>query len=211
MVSKKSLSILFLIFSTLFLKSQESKFRLGVGLKPIKSSVESDPYLNLQEFYAISPCIVIDYKLTNKFSISSGIEYEKKGGEGDLTATILGGQLIDVLTTFQLHFLQVPIMVTYKTNGKVKFLGNLGVNVGYLFDQSISTKNNIQPKLETDFSEFELSLLLGAGLEIDCGEKFDLGLGIRNNIGLTELKSAGGNLDLKTNTIGLLLNLSYNL
>jgi opacity protein-like surface antigen len=100
---------------------------------------------------------------------------------------------------------------TYKTKGKVKFFGNVGVNLGYLFNQTISTKKNIQPKLDTDFDEFELSLLLGGGLEVKCTNRLDLSLAIRNNRGLTGLESGNGALTFKTNTIGLLVNLSYNL
>jgi len=56
-----------------------------------------------------------------------------------------------------------------------------------------------------------LSLIFGGGLEVDLWSRFDLAIGIRNNRGLTELESANGAVAIETNTLGVLLHLSYNL
>lgn len=205
--------ILFLFLSAVVVKSQESKFRLGLGFKAIESSLSSKPYLLIETVNAFSPSIIVDYKLTKRILISSGIEYERKGGETDQIGYRYNenGRLFYKTTVFDLDFIQIPVFATYKTNGKVKFFVNAGVNMGYLFNQTVAPKDNSIPKRDMTYNEFELSLLLGGGIEVECTNRIDLSLGVRNNQGLNELEIEGSNLNLKTNTLGVLLNLSYNL
>lgn len=210
---KKITLILTLVFYTQLLKSQESKFRVGIGVKPIVSSIpESKPDLSLNPFYAISPSITVDYKLTNNVLLSSGLEYEKKGGKGEQFVYDKNGIIIGKSAfTFNLNFLQLPVIATYRSSGKIKFYANVGLNFGYLINQSITNEDNSYPDSETNFDELELSLLLGAGIEIRCNDHLDLGFGLRNNQGLNTLESENGALHLKTNTLGAMVNLSYNL
>ncbi len=186
---------------------------MGLGFKAIESSLSSNPYLWIEDVNAFSSSITIDYKLTKRILISSGIEYERKGGETDQIGYKYSenGRLFYKTTVFNLDFIQIPVFATYKTNGKVKFFVNAGLNMGYLFNQTIEPKDKSLPKRDMDYDEFELSLLLGGGVEVKCTDRIDLSLGVRNNQGLNELEIEGSNLNLKTNTLGVLLNLSYNL
>lgn len=205
--------ILLLLLTAVVAKSQESKFRLGLGFKAIESSLSSKPYLLIETVNAFSPSIIVDYKLTKRILISSGIEYERKGGETDQIGYRYNenGRLFYKTTVFDLDFIQIPVFATYKTNGKVKFFVNAGLNMGYLFNQTIEPKDKSLPKLDMDHDEFELSLLLGGGVEVKCTDRIDLSLGIRNNRGLNGLESGNGVFTFETNTMGVLLNLSYNL
>ncbi|MEX2379327.1 MAG: outer membrane beta-barrel protein, partial [Vicingaceae bacterium] len=188
-------------------------FRFGIGIKPIISSIpESNPDLGYESFYAISPSITVDYKFTNNILLSSGLEYEKKGGKGELFVLDKKGAIIgESEFTLNLNFLQLPLIATYRSSGKIKFYANVGLTFGYLFDQRITHEDNSGLGGETNFDELELSLLLGAGIEIKCNDHFDLGIGLRDNDGFTTLKSENEALELKTNTLGIMVNLSYNL
>ena len=203
--------ILTLFLTAVVAKSQESKFSLGVGLKAIESSFSSDELSNYGFNRALSASFLVDYQLTDNFFISSGVEYEKKGATGDKLIPINEAYYFSTSSTYHLHFIHLPLMATYKTKGKVRLFGNLGVNFGYLFDQSLTNESGIYSKVQTNFDEFELSLILGGGLEVDLWSRFDLAIGIRNNRGLTELESANGAVAIETNTLGVLLHLSYNL
>ena len=201
------------VFFTLNVFCQSSSLRVGIGIKPIVSSVhDTDPDLNLDPFNALSLGAAVDYKLSNKLLLSSGLEYEKKGARGE--TLIFNDQGFSTGASpyrFNLNFLQLPLYVTYRSNGKFKFYASLGCNLGYLFNQELAHDDNAFPDSETNFNEFELSLLLGGGIEFSYNERFDLSLGLRNNRALTELESENGFLGLKTDTFGAILGLHYNL
>ncbi|MDB9776115.1 PorT family protein [Vicingaceae bacterium] len=193
--------ILSLILTTILAKSQESKFRIGFGLKAIESSFSSDELTNYGFNRTLSAIFLVDYQLTDNLFISSGVEYEKKGATGDVLIPINEAYYISASSTYHLHFIQLPLLATYKTKGNLRFFGNLGINFGYLFDQSLTNDSGIYSKVQTNFDEFELSLILGGGLEVDLWSRFDLAIGIRNNRGLTELESANGAVVIETNTL----------
>lgn len=162
-MDKKNISIMLLVFYTLVVNSQESKLRVGIGVKPIISSItKSNPNLEFDSFYAISPSITVDYKVTKNILLSSGIEYEKKGGRNEYYIfDSIGFAVGETASMFHFNFLQVPIIATYRSSGKVKFYANLGLTFAYLFDQYLTQEDNIYPDSKTNFNEFELSLLLG--------------------------------------------------
>ena len=72
------------VFLALNVFYQSPTLRVGIGIKPIVSSVhDTDPDLNLDPINAVSLAAVVDYKLSNKLLLSSGLEYEKKGARGE--------------------------------------------------------------------------------------------------------------------------------
>lgn len=208
----KLIVLIFFLCGIKHTQGQESSFRVGLTIRPIQSSVyQSDPNLELSPFNSLSFGATLDYELTTKIFLSSGIEYTKKGAKGEtLTFDNQGFSTGTSPYRFNFKFIQLPIYATYKTNGKYRFYTNLGCNLGYLYDQSITHDDNAFPKSETNFNVLELSLLLGAGVEASLNEQFDLGLGIRNNRAFTSLESENGYLKLKTNTIGILASINFN-
>jgi opacity protein-like surface antigen len=204
-------TLLILLFFSSLVKAQESRFRVGIGVKPIVSILKEKKISNLVPVVYLSNSVFVEYIKSKHLLFGVGIEHEQKGGRPIPKNT--NDQPENVLhiryPEFELKYIQMPLDVTFRTGGKVKFFGNTGINIAYLYSQMAYYGSK---ESETVFNEFEVSLLVGFGLEFNFNERFAMSIGPRCNFGLTDLLDDHSKNDhLKTNTLGLAFNLSYHL
>ena len=117
---------------------------------------------------AFSYGILFDYNFTDNYALSSGIEVAYKGGKiiNRDTSTTLTGEI----TTFKLQYIELPITLKMKTNeiGYLTYFGRFGFVPAYNLkaDGELDVSGTVtEVDLEDAINKFNLSLLIGAGVE----------------------------------------------
>lgn len=165
----KRILVVLLLFAA-FTSAQAQKVSLGLTaapgiawLKPDTEGLEGDG-----SKVAFSYGILFDYNFTDNYSFSSGIEVAYNGGKiiNRDTSTSLTGEI----TTFKLQYIELPLSLKMKTNeiGYITYFGRFGFIPAY----NLKAKGELDVAgtitefdLEDDINKFNLSLLIGAGIQ----------------------------------------------
>jgi len=117
-----------------------------------------------------------DYQVANNLFVSGGINYSTKGyiitfeGEGEN-----GG---DLVATYKLNYLDVPIMVkyNYEIGNDIFLYGKFGPSVGFSLGGSVSSNDNNQ------YYNYELEFKNGKSQDFRSGDfGFNFGIGVLYN------------------------------
>jgi hypothetical protein len=124
-----------------------------------------------------------------KWAIQSGVTYSAENYQAYFNGLIFGNQIDPRGTAyypngsaeFKFRGMEVPVLLSFQTGGKVKFVANIGMVGNYLLQRSVQWKN-VVPKgtLTDDLSYFKgvprlnLSLLGGVGARFELSEKVAL-------------------------------------
>jgi outer membrane protein with beta-barrel domain len=88
--------------------------------------------------------ILVDYSVSENFSIQSGANYRKNGVTVKFDLPVEGA-VLNVKMTSDLHYIQVPLNFVYKTGSEpVQFFAGAGPYIGF----GISGKNKIKGTVE---------------------------------------------------------------
>jgi hypothetical protein len=135
---KKILIITILIFFSVSLYCQESKFILGIDIAPTYSSLHGNEFINQNHNSRVILFggITAEYLLANNFSLKTGIGLERKGSKIDLTYTdSLGNSTEEETVKFNFDYLTFPFLLRFTFGQKIKYYANAGVYLGYLIDR----------------------------------------------------------------------------
>jgi len=209
MYTKSIIPILFLLLSSVLLKGQDSKFRIGIGVKPVISALQNE-FFEYDAVFFVTPSVQLEYKLTEVIQLNVGLEYERKGGKtevtfSDNTGNILSNDIIKI----NLNYLQIPIFATFKTKGKVKLYGNAGLNTGILVNENFKNKSTKSKTTTDNYKAIDLSVLLGGGLEFNMNDRLAFNFGPRFNLGIIDMSIAP--LVERINSAGFLFQINYSL
>jgi opacity protein-like surface antigen len=213
-------TVIFLLALILCSKAfnQDSKLSLGIELSPTFSWLRGNANVGTSDSrIGYSAGLGTEYAISPQIAIKSGISYERKGSNPDLTMTNNSGEGMGTLKVKNNYdYLVVPVLVSFSTKGKVKDYFNAGPYVGYLISQKtiMGSFDNI-PATTIDGTDktkrIDFGLSLGCGLSIPVGDKLLFDLGLKGNFGLinTSKKVEPYSGDIKTNSIALLIGLKY--
>lgn len=196
-----------LALTTLSLNFLSAQIETGISLGPSVSNMHVGGVNNLirdpDPFVGFKGGVQMIYTPVSSFSLVSGINYHSTGF---VVRQGLGFEVFDieipaeVKAITRLHFLEMPILARLNLGqGKVKAYLEAGPQLSLAMDGEVITRANflIDFRLGTfdinmnnsNFRQFELAGVAGAGLKWDLGENMGMNLGIQYLHGFTDLTS----------------------
>jgi hypothetical protein len=155
----------------------------------------------------------MEYILQDHFSLKSGIGFEKKGISYDAVASnISRTEQWNIHHSLYYEYISIPVLISYSTQGKVKFYINGGFFGGFLlkymseFYSERDNTTNIE-ELEDSSKKYDAGISFGLGGSIAIGKRICVDLGVRDNLGLVNLYPAEWSISesLKTNSLALVI------
>ena len=212
---KRFLCYLVLTVTVIQLFSQESKLSIGIGITPSMTKIRGFSLYDLQDpKFSVAPGLYVEYNYSSKITFLTGIEYETKGVKSETTVRDNKGlEIGDGMSKYIFEYLSIPILASLKTKGKVSFYGEGGLFIGYLLSMKyVLTTDYLDEKYTEDntdgFRKLDVGLSAGFGIETSLSEKLNLNIGLRDNLGLL---STSDYASIRTNSLGLLVRVKYNL
>jgi opacity protein-like surface antigen len=215
---KKLFGLLILIPIANVVQAQDSRISIGIEMNPIMSTLRGKSTIGSYDSrFEISPAISLNYCMTSQFLLETGFAFARKGAKTELIFTDFTGTPIgNVKVKMNFDYLCLPLLVSFSTNGRMKFYASGGGYFGYL----ISQKNKYE--LPQDLSEptddtaesikkIDIGLSLGVGLNYPIGDRIALRLGLNDNLGLLNISKLilYDNDPIRTNSFGLAIGLKY--
>jgi hypothetical protein len=197
---------------------QQNKFAIGIEAGANLGHFYGNPILKkygestVREYRGIS----LQYNINRTFSLHTGLAYEQKGHHAKLqTINYNGMPTATIISNFTYSYLTVPAMVRATFGKRFRYFVNLGPYAGYALKQISKTEYPQAYTIETDDSksmkQTDFGISAGSGIAFPVDSKLDLSLEIRNNLGLVNISKVQvvENESIKTNTLNLLIGLSY--
>ena len=212
------IKILFLLGAILcgnLVHGQHTKYLLGIRLSPGLSKMHSN-LINYDKKFGYSASFSFEYLLNNHFSAKAELGYERKSSGTEII--IIDNYMVYLYTIdvrINYDYLTFPIYGSYRTNGKVRFIIDLGTNMGYLV--SLKTKSVKSTGGETkskntakELNRFDFGLLGGTGAGFPVNDHLGINLGIKGTVGILNLiKHSENKARMKINTVGLYIGITY--
>jgi hypothetical protein len=196
-----------LALTTLTLNFLSAQIEVGISLGPSVSNMRVSGINNLirdpDPFAGFKGGLQLSYTPVSSFSLVSGIHYHSTGF---VARQNLGFEVFDidipaeVKAITRLHFLEMPVLARLNLGqGKVRAYLEAGPQMSLAMDGEIIARANflIDFRLGTydinmnnsNFRQFELAGVAGAGLKWDLSERMGMNLGIQYLHGFTDLTS----------------------
>jgi Outer membrane protein beta-barrel domain len=235
--------IIFAIFSLVFFQnfvSAQRDFRIGIfGGATYSSHKGTNSILDNTDgsFVHATGGFSVEYVINEKFSIKTGLGFEKKRidyfaqttfGYFDQSGMFVT-EPVEIETKNEYNYLTIPLLVKYNFGPKKSFFANLGSYMsiqtnhekGTTFNYTNSGNSSFMSESGYNFplshalSSKEYGVSLGLGKSFVINKKNKISFELRNNFGLTNRISnynyRGISGDIKTNTINLLTEFSFGL
>lgn len=194
------------------LSSNDQKFNFGLKATPTISwlRVDAEGVSNDGIRIGFTYGLVTEFRISNNYAFGTGIDISYRGGKYKFD---VGSDKVSV--TQKLQFLDVPVALKLRTNeiGYMKYYGTFGFLPGVIIKatESVDSDSPIvadrsNRSNQSDFTVFNLGLLVGAGLEYNIGGKTAITAGLTYNNGfidIWDMKNAQMNSDNISLNIGV--------
>ncbi len=195
--------------------AQESRFSIGVQTKYSWSKLSFDNVRNQKGVTDLSPYVYLEYRLSENLSLKQGWGLIKKGVTGNIYIDNIHNTInTHAIITHSLNYWEAPLVITYTSNGKIKFYCEGGFMLSYLLNSKLifSPESNLSPGESWDstsgFKKLDFGLSLGVGLLVPVSNSTYIDISIRDDYGLLSVK--GGN-SVKTNSLAVHLGVKFDL
>lgn len=208
---KKCTILIFILLIKVSISLAQSD-KVNVGIKGGANVNNSELY---NYGYGFASMLFAQYNLTNTFSGSVGLGYEKKGtNELQGWADVNDDPLYELNIKQNYQFLSVPILIKASFGKKVRFFLNVGPCFNYLLKQTSKENDEYGFGEYNDnthlYKNFEMGVSAGSGITFPLTEKTEFMTEIRHNWGINNLSNTDG-LEERINTLSLLVGLKYRL
>lgn len=211
----KALAILFCI--TLFYVSasgQTHKWQIGLegGTSIFFLRGDAVPQV-LEPSLGYIGGISAQYHITPRFSLKSGIAFEKKQMKIEASITDSVGAFAGTLQiNLNFYYYNFPLLAQLTFGNEIQFFVNAGPYLGQLIQQTnITEARDSQPEMRVEFTEsykdIDLGLAAGCGVAMSLGDRIFLNLEIRDNLGLYDIDAFNG--EIRTNSLYGMMGLFY--
>lgn len=215
---RKCLVLLLIVFVSTFSFGQNKvKFGLNGGLNYSSLRGNNSP-VKLTPGISFLGGISFEYFIRENISINSNLNFEQKliKENGYIYLTDQNGysEVVKADTKINYNYLVLPIYAGYYFGSKKDFYVNGGFFVGYLLNSNFTSKKFNDKTDTTDLNKrIDSGLIFGFGKLFKLNENNDLKLELRENLGLvnTSVVKVYNDGTIKTNSINLILNWSFNL
>lgn len=231
---KKISIILILLVSGFIAKSQDDQgLHFGLKITPAIAWLKTDTKgieSNGSKF-GFAYGLMTEFRFSDHYSFATGIDVTYRGGNLRSTTTIDEPGIQTVVTTLDskstLQYIEIPLTLKLKTNeiGYLTYYLQAGLSPGInlkaradyssvtettpaggtkVTTNSESTDNDIKP----DINNFNLSMLIGGGVEYTLSGSTVLLVGIQFNNGLLDIAD-GTQSKINTNMLGLSIGILF--
>jgi len=195
--------------------SDDQKFHFGLKATPTLCwlRVDAEGVKNDGIRIGFTYGLTTEFRIAKNYAFATGVDVSYRGGKYRVDLGSLG----ELKVTQRLQYLDVPIALKLKTNeiGYIKYYGSFGFLPGVLIkaNQDVDSPNtslipnSSKRSNQSDFSAFNMGLVVGGGLEYNVGgsTSFTAGLVYNNGfIDIWDMKDAQMNTDYITLNLGIL-------
>ena len=138
--------------------------------------------------------LMLNYQITNFFSIQSELYHFEKGFELNLCSDMDGGP--EIFGNYKMNYITIPLLATFEIGKSFKFYGYAGLYMSFLNSakNQITVASTVPPDYHHDYSydptselyKNESGALVGLGVKIPLCSKFKLFIDTRYETGLTK-------------------------
>lgn len=192
-----------------------TQVKIGLQLSPVLSSnrveTQSDQYTlkNDGSKLKFKLGVIVDLPLSDNYYFSTGLLYVPKRVALKATETLTN---ITIAEEYNLQYLQIPLTMKLYTN-EISLDTRLFFNLGANAEIAISEKFDKDNVIIEDFKFFDMSLVLGAGIEYKLGTNTTVYGAIVYNRGLVnpigDALDVGEKILLKNDMISLDLGIKF--
>lgn len=201
---------------------QAQKIKIGINVGPTYSGFRgmNVPTVDYKYGLGFMAGVSVDYYLRENLSIKANLSYDRKANNGESFYELRVNfddppRVYDQTIKNQYDYLTLPIMVKLGFGKNNRFFVNGGPFVGYLLHSETRSSSTSESTIElfyeaplntTGFNKrFDYGLSAGIGKSFNITGKNDLVLEIRDNLGLVNTNDAAGGLNIKTNSVNLIV------
>ncbi len=164
---RRLLLILTFILSTLTTYSQDQKFHFGLKIAPSMAWIKPDLKGLERDGYRVGfgYGVQMEFRIQDNYAIASGVQISYRGGNIKYKSDSVN--IPDQVTTFKLQYVEIPIALKMKTNEfkKIRYYGMFGFSPGYIIRSKFDTEDLENENAKEFMNEFNVNMIIGAGLE----------------------------------------------
>ncbi len=164
---RRLLLILTFILSTLTTYSQDQKFHFGLKIAPSMAWIKPDLKGLERDGYRVGfgYGVQMEFRIQDNYAIASGVQISYRGGNIKYKSNSVN--IPDQVTTFKLQYVEIPIALKMKTNEfkKIRYYGMFGFSPGYIIRSKFDTEDLENENAKEFMNEFNVNMIIGAGLE----------------------------------------------
>ncbi len=201
------------------LPDDNQKYRFGLQFNPNISwlKVNTSGYSASGNKFGFSYGLSFEYLMTKNYLFSTGLTVLNT--KAKLVHHLINIPSIELIEEFELKYVEVPILLKLRTNeiGYLTYYGQFGFMAGFKFRDNSTTEYNstssfgfnITPTLEpsdvNEFNFFNLSLVIGGGIEYNISGNTTLMLGVTFSNGFIDQinKETSANLNYVALNFGI--------
>jgi hypothetical protein len=168
--------------------------------------------------------VSLELPVSNNLAFFTSLNYERKSVSRNIPFSSLGmGNVPDPNdpafrqggfdVRYTLSYLTVPINIRYYIGSGKKFYINGGPYAGFILGDSAKIEGRKAEDENGDYKSVEFGINAGLGFRVLSSSKHNLDIELRDNLGLTNIYDGPvvDNGTVKTNTLNLIANWSFNL
>jgi hypothetical protein len=214
---KRIITIIFAIALATNISAQVNKYEIGIiSYSPNISFLRGNELVEKNMYSAIGSNFGLSFKCNFRktLSVKSGVLYDRKVAT---TYPILNPpKEVEAFSAhYKFEYLNVPILLQINFDTKIYFFANAGFYLAYLLKETTFSNGGAagpQEHINTEmYKKYDTGISTGLGIAIPIGEKLELTLEARNNLGLLNISAVPVYNDgsIKTNSTNLLIGLAY--
>ncbi len=175
--------------------SRKNSILVGIESGPAFSDlrghdIEKDELMTKTYF---SVGVYTGYNFNSKFSLITGLYYDRKGAKWDLDDFLEGDEIFgDFKAWEKFNYLTLPLYFRYtRSCRRINFHINAGPYISWLMKQeSVMEFDEAETFIYDDkenYKDFDFGVSAGIGISKNLGSKWLLSLELRDNLGLTNI------------------------
>lgn len=181
------------------------KFHFGLAVTPSTAWLHpaSDDLEGDGSKFGFNYGLITEFAFTDNYSFATGVTFENKGGKLK-SKDALADSLV-IYGEYKLHYVEMPLTLKMKTNpvGSIRYFGQFGVAPEFLTGAKGTFKNGSTVfaddiDIKDDVNNFNVSLVIGLGIEYILSGNTNLLLGIVYKNGLSDVINEEGKANAST-------------
>lgn len=202
-------SLLIGLLSTNIIFSQND-MRFGINGGLTFSKFRSDESIDKLDIGVnVMTGFLFELIVNENLSIKTNLNYERKSMIKEVR---YDGPYddFDFKTNHTYGYLTLPILFQYKFDKSSNLYFNSGPFIGYLLHRQTKSSSPNKAKLISYYKKFDLGLSVGIGTKIKLDKEVDLGIELRENLGLIDINNIEDeDGTIKTQSVNLILTMEF--